>query len=206
MHKTLSSSALSLLLMTLGAQSAAVETLSTVGTASPGSTLYACSTSSMKNPNPADGRDRIHTTRCRKVAQQDMHTNPSDAHKYAPGASMTDVDAAFFWHRQDGEIGGSSALASVCATHRDHFKDCEWTKVKDDVKVEQQVIDKADNVIKDILKDEIKDLTKPGVYGCAVTLCLANPNGWRSEEECHPPIRKLFRDLAHGRPFPKCKM
>lgn len=43
-------------------------------------------------------------------------------------------------------------------------------------------------------------------FGCKVLLCLADPRGPTTESECKPPIRKLFRDLARGKPFPKCDM
>ncbi len=43
-------------------------------------------------------------------------------------------------------------------------------------------------------------------HGCKVLLCLANPNGPRAVSECRPPIDKLFRDLARGRPFPTCDL
>lgn len=41
-------------------------------------------------------------------------------------------------------------------------------------------------------------------YGCRVLLCLANPKGPTAVSECEPPIRQLFRDLAKGKPFPRC--
>lgn len=43
-------------------------------------------------------------------------------------------------------------------------------------------------------------------YGCTVLLCLADPRGPTTEAECRPPIHRLFRDLAKGRPFPSCSM
>lgn len=43
-------------------------------------------------------------------------------------------------------------------------------------------------------------------YGCKCLLCLANPNGPRALAECRPPIDRLFRDLARGRPFPTCDL
>jgi hypothetical protein len=43
-------------------------------------------------------------------------------------------------------------------------------------------------------------------YGCKVLLCLANPNGPMAVNECVPPIRQLYHDLARGRPFPACEM
>ena len=41
-------------------------------------------------------------------------------------------------------------------------------------------------------------------WGCEVLLCLANPNGPTAVSECKPPIRKLWKHLAKGRPFPTC--
>jgi len=43
-------------------------------------------------------------------------------------------------------------------------------------------------------------------YGCKVLLCLANPAGPTAVAQCVPPIRQLWRDLAHipPRPFPTC--
>lgn len=43
------------------------------------------------------------------------------------------------------------------------------------------------------------------VDGCKVLLCLAAPN-WRLIPDCVPTIRQLYRDLAHGKPFPVCPM
>lgn len=43
------------------------------------------------------------------------------------------------------------------------------------------------------------------VDGCLVLLCLAAPS-WRAIPQCVAPVRELFRDLAHGRPFPTCAM
>lgn len=39
-------------------------------------------------------------------------------------------------------------------------------------------------------------------YGCRVLLCLAAVNG--TPQECRPDLKKLFRDLSKGRPFPTC--
>lgn len=44
-----------------------------------------------------------------------------------------------------------------------------------------------------------------GADGCLVMLCLAAPS-WRAIPQCVPPVTQLFRDLAHGRPFPTCSM
>ena len=43
------------------------------------------------------------------------------------------------------------------------------------------------------------------VDGCLVMLCFAAPS-WRAIPGCVPPIRKVLRDLALGRPFPTCAM
>jgi len=43
------------------------------------------------------------------------------------------------------------------------------------------------------------------VDGCLVMLCFAAPS-WRAIPGCVPPIRRVLRDLALGRPFPTCAM
>jgi hypothetical protein len=43
-------------------------------------------------------------------------------------------------------------------------------------------------------------------WGCEVLLCLANPAGPTAVAPCVPPIRRLWRELARGRPFPTCPM
>ena len=43
-------------------------------------------------------------------------------------------------------------------------------------------------------------------YGCKVLLCLADPQGPKTQTECRPPINRLERDLRRGRPFPTCNM
>jgi hypothetical protein len=43
-------------------------------------------------------------------------------------------------------------------------------------------------------------------WPCTVALCLANPKGATNEPKCRPPIKKLFRALQRGEPFPVCKM
>ena len=45
-------------------------------------------------------------------------------------------------------------------------------------------------------------------YGCKVLLCLANPasnGGSKGVADCPEPIDRLYSDLAHGRPFPRCE-
>lgn len=43
-------------------------------------------------------------------------------------------------------------------------------------------------------------------WGCQVLLCLANPNGPEAVSECRPPIERLWRQLARGKPFPTCNL
>jgi hypothetical protein len=43
-------------------------------------------------------------------------------------------------------------------------------------------------------------------FGCTVLLCLANPAGPMAVAECVSPIKKLYRNLARGKAFPKCDM
>lgn len=50
-------------------------------------------------------------------------------------------------------------------------------------------------------------LTGDDRWGCELLLCLANPNGWKSVSECHPPVQKYF-DCSTKRhnpcSMPKC--
>jgi hypothetical protein len=48
-------------------------------------------------------------------------------------------------------------------------------------------------------------MTARAVDGCLVLLCLAAPS-WRAIPQCVPPVKQLFHDLAHGKPFPTCSM
>lgn len=41
-------------------------------------------------------------------------------------------------------------------------------------------------------------------WGCTVVLCIANPKGPTALPECVAPIKKLWRELAKGNPFPTC--
>lgn len=43
-------------------------------------------------------------------------------------------------------------------------------------------------------------------WGCELLLCLANPNGWATVAECHPPVEKYFdcRSKRHPCEMPKC--
>lgn len=43
-------------------------------------------------------------------------------------------------------------------------------------------------------------------WACEVVLCLANPNGATAVKECVAPIKKLYKQLAKGNPFPYCSM
>lgn len=43
-------------------------------------------------------------------------------------------------------------------------------------------------------------------WACEVVLCLANPNGATAVKECVAPIKKLWKELAKGKPFPHCSM
>src|SRR4051794_41076467 len=41
--------------------------------------------------------------------------------------------------------------------------------------------------------------------GCLVLLCLAAPS-WQNIAQCVDPVRQVLRDVARGRPFPRCEM
>ncbi|NLS16687.1 hypothetical protein HGP16_08960 [Rhizobium sp. P40RR-XXII] len=41
-------------------------------------------------------------------------------------------------------------------------------------------------------------------WGCQVILCLSNPGGPTQYAACHPPISKLWQELAKGHSFPTC--
>ena len=43
-------------------------------------------------------------------------------------------------------------------------------------------------------------------WGCEVLLCLSNPAGPTAVAECVPPIKKLWRALRKGKPFPTCDL
>jgi hypothetical protein len=43
-------------------------------------------------------------------------------------------------------------------------------------------------------------------YPCQVLLCLSDKRGPETESQCRPPINRLKRDLAMGRPMPICEM
>lgn len=43
-------------------------------------------------------------------------------------------------------------------------------------------------------------------WACEVVLCLSNPEGATAVAPCVPPMKKLWRELAKGNPFPKCNM
>lgn len=48
--------------------------------------------------------------------------------------------------------------------------------------------------------------TQASDWGCQCLLCLADPRGPTTESECKPPIKKLWRHLAKGKPFPTCNL
>lgn len=43
-------------------------------------------------------------------------------------------------------------------------------------------------------------------WACEVLLCLSNPAGPTAVSQCVAPIKKLWRHLARGNPFPVCEM
>jgi hypothetical protein len=43
-------------------------------------------------------------------------------------------------------------------------------------------------------------------WGCEVLLCLSNPAGPTAVAECVSPIKKLWRALRKGKPFPTCDL
>ncbi len=43
-------------------------------------------------------------------------------------------------------------------------------------------------------------------WGCEVLLCMSNPAGPTAVGACVPPITRLWKHLAKGRPFPTCDM
>ena len=43
-------------------------------------------------------------------------------------------------------------------------------------------------------------------WGCQVMLCMSDPRGATTEKECIPPMEKLWRHLAQGKPFPICNL
>lgn len=48
------------------------------------------------------------------------------------------------------------------------------------------------------------NLSDDDTHACEVAMCMANPDGPTAVAECIPPIRKLERDLARGKAFPRC--
>ena len=177
--------------------------LSTIGSAGGGGSLYACSTARTVNPNPASGKSHVHTTQCFKVQDQTIQPDPKSALALSPGATLDNVIASFFWYRDPAEINDNAKMSVLCASHRDHFGDCDWTNDQPDI---DQVFEQSEQIIKDLMSLELEDLTTDEHLGCAVALCLANPEGWKSVGECHQPVKKLFRVLAATRKFPQCKL
>lgn len=51
---------------------------------------------------------------------------------------------------------------------------------------------------------DIKPLTGDDEWACTVLLCLANPNGAKSVQECVPPIDRLIDHLRKGGKIPRC--
>lgn len=49
-------------------------------------------------------------------------------------------------------------------------------------------------------------MAKADDWGCEVLLCLVKPAGPADMKACVPPIKKLWRELSKGRPFPVCFM
>lgn len=43
-------------------------------------------------------------------------------------------------------------------------------------------------------------------WGCECLLCLSDPRGPTTENECVPPITRLWKHLAKGGSMPKCEM
>lgn len=181
----------------------AASPLSTIGSAGSGSSLYACATVRTANPNPSSGKSHVHVTQCHKVAEQDMQPDPKKALALAPDTGVSDVIASFFWYRNSADTHNAEKMATLCASYRSHFGDCEWTKTQE---ASLEVLEQAPQVVKDLMSLKVEDLTTSEHLGCAVALCLANPGGWKSVGECHEPVQKLFRVLAATRQFPQCKM
>lgn len=185
--------------------------LSTLG--SPGSgALYACAVAkedivTLDLDSTGTYRTKTgFTTYCRRVIDQYMFAEASIIDKYTANHSdlFTIVDR-FFWYRPDHMSQGSAALESYCKRHRDHFKDCQWTKTAAVEPLSVPTVSSLPGNMKGLIEDhKSASLTKGGVYGCAVILCLANPNGWGSVAQCNPPVKKLFRDLAKGKGWPNC--
>lgn len=72
-------------------------------------------------------------------------------------------------------------------------------------------LDKTDEELKEMGVDPsvIESMHDTGMsekeeWGCTCYLCLANPNGWRSVSECHPPIKRLKKWLKDGHSMPSC--
>lgn len=180
--------------------------LSTLG--SPGyGTLYACAVVSADHYDSKLNKVKGHDTYCHALVNQSTNIANKDASKYVPASiSNFDSEDTFFWYRRNNLTQGSPALASYCSDHIDHFKDCEWATYPEATQLAEshEKIDVPDNIKEFLAKQTSPSLTSGGVYGCAVVLCLANPNGWGSVSECKPPIKKLFKDLAKGKSFPSC--
>ena len=58
--------------------------------------------------------------------------------------------------------------------------------------------------VQDLVNKKMPKMSERDEWGCTCLLCLANPNGWKSVNECVPPVKRLFRELRKGKPLPKC--
>lgn len=176
-----------------------------LGQSSNSTSLFACAVTSQKNPIPIDGKSTIYHTACRKVADQGLNPYKRNSSAYAPSnQGFGKIERTFFWNREANLEDGSEELINFCNSHLDYFTSCEWAElaaVDTDISEVAHLLPKE---IKDIINQPTPSLTSDGIYGCAVILCLANPNGWASVGECKPPVKKLFRDLWKGRGWPSC--
>lgn len=93
-------------------------------------------------------------------------------------------------------IKPAASLHPACVTRYDSGRYC-FDNYKDHMK----------RMILGILTAGGISMQSPAIasdWGCEVLLCLANPNGPTAVGECKPPIRKLWKHLAKGKPFPIC--
>ena len=58
--------------------------------------------------------------------------------------------------------------------------------------------------INQMLNEEFPPLEGDNKIGCEGLLCLANPNGWKSVPECHPPVKEIFRRHRKHKRIPRC--
>lgn len=57
-----------------------------------------------------------------------------------------------------------------------------------------------------LLNASLLGVAKADDWGCEVLLCLSNPKGATAVAPCVPPIKRLWRELSKGKPFPICFM